>query len=118
MDKKNNKIGFAGRKTSLIYDIEDIDFFEIENVLPAKGPGYAILRANLINGSYNYIFDADTYELDPYAITLENWTHKKSRYLKRIITVKFLSYITIRNHRNQILLPLKTVENNLFLSYS
>ncbi|WP_454881579.1 hypothetical protein [Sphingobacterium detergens] len=77
LDKKNNKIGFAGRETSLIYDIEDIDFFEIENALPAKGPGYAILRANLINGRYNYIFEANTYELDPYAITLENWTHKK-----------------------------------------
>ncbi|WP_343565642.1 hypothetical protein [Sphingobacterium sp.] len=77
LDRKNNKIGFAGRKTSLIYDIKDIDFFEIENVLPAKGPGYAILRVSLNGGNYNYIFEADTYELDPYANTLENWTHKK-----------------------------------------
>ena len=77
LDRKNNKIGFSGRKTSLIYDIELIDFFEIENVLPAKGPGYAILRVNLIGGNYHYIFEANTYELDPYATTLENWSHKK-----------------------------------------
>ncbi|WP_104384177.1 hypothetical protein [Sphingobacterium sp. HMA12] len=76
LDKKNNKIGFAGQATCIIYDIDTIDHFEIDNVLPAKGPGYAMLGVYLIN-DHHYIFEADTHEIDPYAAILENWTQKK-----------------------------------------
>lgn len=76
-DRKNNKIGFAGRETSIIFDIDTIEFFEINNALPAKGAGYALLRINLTNGNYYYIFEANTYELDPYAAKLASWTNRK-----------------------------------------
>ncbi|MDM1294587.1 hypothetical protein HX021_09815 [Sphingobacterium sp. N143] len=77
LDKKNNKIGFAGKETSVTYVMDDIDYFEIQNILPAKGHGYALLLVYLKTGKYDYLYEADTYELDPYAQQLETWSGKK-----------------------------------------
>jgi len=40
LDQVNHKIGFVGRDIALILDLDQIDYFTFQNVLPAK-VGYA-----------------------------------------------------------------------------
>lgn len=77
LDRINHKIGFAGVDTALIVDIEKIKYFTIQNVLPAKGAGYADFIVHLDTGNYLYVFIEDTYFFDPFAQQLEQITKKQ-----------------------------------------
>ncbi|WP_278554919.1 hypothetical protein [Elizabethkingia bruuniana] len=77
IDNTNHKIGFAGIDTALILDLEKIKYFTLQNVLPAKGAGYADLIVHLSTGNYLYVFIEDTYFFDQFAQQLEQMTKKQ-----------------------------------------
>ncbi len=77
IDNTNHKIGFAGIDTALILDLEKIKYFTLQNVLPAKGAGYADLIVHLSTGNYLYVFIEDTYFFDQFAQQLEHMTKKQ-----------------------------------------
>lgn len=54
IDKKNGKIGFADHLYSQVIDIDDIEYFTISNVQPARGSGGTTLRAQLKDESLKY----------------------------------------------------------------
>lgn len=76
LDSVNHKIGFAGTDTALILDLEKITYFTIQNVLPAKGSGYADFMVHLTTEDYLYVFIEDTYFFDQFAGQLEQMTKK------------------------------------------
>lgn len=76
LDSVNHKIGFAGADTALILDIEKIKHFTLQNILPAKGAGYADFIVYLNTGNYMYVFIEDTYFFDRFAQQLEKITKK------------------------------------------
>lgn len=76
LDQVTNKIGFVGLETALILDLDKIDNFTFQNVLPAKGAGYADLIVHFKTKDYLYIFTADTYFFDQFAHPLELMTKK------------------------------------------
>ena len=76
LDSANNKIGFAGIDTALILDLEKIEYFTFQNVLPAKGSGYAVFIVHLKTENYRDIFIDDTYFFDPFAKQLKQMTKK------------------------------------------
>ncbi|WP_158963448.1 hypothetical protein [Myroides fluvii] len=77
LDQVNHKIGFVGRDTALILDLDQIDYFTFQNVLPAKGAGYADCIIHFKQGDYRSIFMADTYFFDSFAKPLEQLTQKR-----------------------------------------
>lgn len=80
LDKSNKKVGFVGTDTALILDLDTIENFVFQNVLPAKGGGYADLVVYFKTGDYLYVFSADdTYFFDSFAEQLEQMTKKKVR---------------------------------------
>lgn len=76
LDSINNKIGFAGTDTALILDLEKITYFTLQNVLPAKGSGYADFMVHLKTEDDLYVFIEDTYFFDQFAKQLERMTKK------------------------------------------
>lgn len=74
VDDVNQKIGFAGIDTALILDFDEIKYFTFQNILPAKGPGYADFMVHLSTEEYLYVFTADTYFFDQFAQRLEQMT--------------------------------------------
>ncbi|WP_353101657.1 hypothetical protein [Myroides odoratus] len=76
LDQATNKIGFVGLETALILDLDKIENFTFQNVLPAKGAGYADLIVHFKTKDYLYIFTADTYFFDQFAHPLELMTKK------------------------------------------
>lgn len=76
LDRVNNKIGFVGIDTALILDLKKIKYFTLQNVLPAKGSGYADFIVHLKTGDYLYVFIEDTYFFDQFAQQLEQMTKK------------------------------------------
>ncbi|GEM_PF-5675117 len=77
VDRVNKKIGFAGTDTALILDGDAIDYFTFQNILPAKGGGYADFIAHIKTGSDLYVFAEDTYYFDQFKQELQQLTHKK-----------------------------------------
>lgn len=77
IDRLNNKIGFVGTDTALIVDEEAIDYFTFQNILPAKGPGYADFMVHLQTGNYLYVFSENTYYFDQFKKELQQLTNKK-----------------------------------------
>jgi len=77
VDRPNKKIGFVGTDTTLILDGDAIDYFTFQNILPAKGPGYADFMVHLKTGNYLYVFTEDTYYFDQFEKELQQLTHKK-----------------------------------------
>lgn len=77
VDHVNKKIGFAGIGRSLILDGDAIDDFTFQNILPAKGPGYADFMVHLQTGNYLYAFAEDTYYFDQFEKELQQLTYKK-----------------------------------------
>lgn len=76
IDNTNHRIGFSGIDTALILDLEKIRHFTFQNVLPAKGAGYADLIVHLSTENYLYVFIEDTYFFDQFAQQLEQMTKK------------------------------------------
>lgn len=76
LDQATNKIGFVGLETALIIDLDKIENFTFQNVLPAKGAGYADLIVHFKTKEYLYVFTADTYFFDQFARQLEQITKK------------------------------------------
>lgn len=76
LDQATNKIGFVGLETALILDLDKIKNFTFQNVLPAKGAGYADLIVHFKTKEYLYVFTADTYFFDQFARQLEQMTKK------------------------------------------
>ncbi|WP_437918799.1 hypothetical protein [Sphingobacterium sp. LRF_L2] len=79
IDRLNNKIGFVGTDTALILDVEAIDHFTFQNILPAKGPGYADFMVHLKTGSDLYVYTENTHYFDQFEKELQQLTHKKVR---------------------------------------
>ncbi|WP_233266125.1 hypothetical protein [Myroides fluvii] len=77
LDQVNHKIGFVGRDTALILDLDQLDYFTFQNVLPAKGAGYADCIVHFKQGDYRTIFMADTHFFDSFAKPLEQLTQKR-----------------------------------------
>ncbi|WP_206368004.1 hypothetical protein [Sphingobacterium psychroaquaticum] len=77
VDQLNQKVGFVGVDTALVLDSRQIAHFEFQNVLPAKGGGYADFTVHLTTGNYLYIFMEDTYYFDQFAARLRQLTRKK-----------------------------------------
>lgn len=76
LDRVNNKIGFVGIDTALILDLEKIKYFTLQNVLPAKGSGYADFIVYFKTGDYLCVFIEDTYFFDQFATQLKQMTKK------------------------------------------
>jgi len=77
LDALNHKLGFVGQDTALILDLVKIKNFTFQNVLPAKGGGYADLIVHFKTEEYLYVFTAaDTYFFDSLAKQLEQMTKK------------------------------------------
>ncbi|WP_313385866.1 hypothetical protein [Chishuiella sp.] len=77
IDSVNKKIGFVGIDTALILDIDKISHFVFQNVLPAKGAGYADFMVYLKNGKHLYVFTEDTYCFDQFEKKLFQITNKE-----------------------------------------
>lgn len=78
LDELNQKLGFVGQDTALILDLDKIKNFTFQNVLPAKGGGYADLIVHFKTEDYLYVFTTvDTYFFDSLAKQLESMTKKK-----------------------------------------
>jgi hypothetical protein len=77
IDKINNKIGFADKKQSQIFEIESIKNIAIQNVAPAKGGGgcYLELHFNDDKSSFS-IFEGNYKELDIHTIKIQELTDK------------------------------------------
>lgn len=64
-DLKKDKIGFTSADVSLIFPKNIVEKLVIDNAVPAKGGGYAFLKAVLANGQeQNIFFSENTYEFD------------------------------------------------------
>ncbi|MDR2237287.1 MAG: hypothetical protein LBE92_14285 [Chryseobacterium sp.] len=49
-DKKNDLLGYSCAERSKLFTLSEVKGFEIQNVLPAKGPGYSWMSLCLSNG--------------------------------------------------------------------
>ena len=65
-DKANNRFGFTNHKYSIVYQVKDVEHIIIQNVLPAKGAGYAVLSIQPTNGFPQTIYYAEQNYFDPY----------------------------------------------------
>ena len=78
VDNKNKKIGFSSNHIAELFDIDEINSFCIQNILPAKGSGGAYLELITDTKKYNYpIFYEACNFFDTYALTIEKITGKK-----------------------------------------
>ena len=73
-DKVNKRIGFTDEKYAIVYNIKDIRNIVIQNVLPAKGGGYAELIIDIKEGYPESIYYAELNSLDQYASQIEQLT--------------------------------------------
>lgn len=76
LDNVNHKIGFAGIDTALIIDLAKIKYFTLQNMLPAKGPGYSDFTVHLKTEEDLTVFMEDTYFFDQFAEQLQQMTKK------------------------------------------
>ncbi|MCE3227232.1 MAG: hypothetical protein K0S32_1783 [Bacteroidetes bacterium] len=75
-DDKNNKIGFADKNYSQVFDKNEIKSFSVQNILPAKGGGGAYLEI-VMEGKNNYvIFNENCHFFDKYVNTIRSITEK------------------------------------------
>ncbi|QXP62558.1 hypothetical protein [Polaribacter sp. HaHaR_3_91] len=78
VDNKNKKIGFSSNHIAELFDIDEINSFCIQNILPAKGNGGAYLEIITDTKKYNYpIFYEACNFFDTYALKIEKITGKK-----------------------------------------
>src|SRR5699024_7548679 len=77
-DDKNQKIGFGGSWYAQVFPKKKIRYFLIQNVLPAKGSGYACFSIRFKHKSTNYhILTGDCYAFDALKEKIEHLTGKK-----------------------------------------
>lgn len=76
LDRKNQKLGFAGIDTALILDHNEIKAFTIQNTLPARGAGYSQFIVKLKGEAQLNVFTADTNFFDQFAQHLQQMTDK------------------------------------------
>lgn len=66
-NEQTNRIGFSNENFSIEFDRKEVASIIIQNVLPAKGGGYATLDVMCVDDNRCYIFFADLYAFDNYA---------------------------------------------------
>lgn len=77
-DDVNCKIGFAQGGFSQVFDQKEVKAFQIQNILPAKGGGYADFYVLLKNEKYRYLLlRANCNGFDEYAAVIKNITRKE-----------------------------------------
>jgi len=83
VDDKNKKIGFSSNNIAELFDIDEINSFCIQNILPAKGSGGAYLEIITNTKKYNYpIFNEACNFFDKYTLRIEEITGKKVAFGK------------------------------------
>jgi len=88
IDRKNKKIGFAGKALSVIYEIEAIQQIAVQNILPAKGGGYSELKLSLKkNRYYKTVMMANCYVFDNDVKAIEQLTGKPVKFLPETMDV-------------------------------
>lgn len=88
IDKKNKKIGFAGKDLSVLYEIKAIQQIAVQNIMPAKGGGYSELKLSLRkNHYYKTVMRADCYAFDNYVKAIEQRIGKPIQFLRETIDV-------------------------------
>lgn len=71
-NKQTNRFGFTSDQYAIEYAIKEVEQIIIQNVLPAKGGGYAQLSVKTKKNNYPVgIFYADQNQLDPYRDSIE-----------------------------------------------
>lgn len=73
-DEDNHRIGFTDEKYSIVFQLDEIDSIINQNVLPAKGNGYAILSVKPKNGYPKTIYYADQDFFNSYTSQIESLT--------------------------------------------
>lgn len=71
LDVANQKFGFTGDQYAIEYQLKDVDYITIQNVLPAKGGGYVELSVQPKSGYSESIYYGDLNSLDEYAVQME-----------------------------------------------
>lgn len=66
-NEQTNRIGFSNENFSIEFDRKEVTSIIIQNVLPAKGGGYATLDVMCVDDNRCYIFFANLYAFDTYA---------------------------------------------------
>ncbi|MCQ9641081.1 hypothetical protein MP478_16985 [Chryseobacterium sp. WG14] len=68
VDERNNLLGFSNNEKSLIIPLRDVKGFEIQNILPGRGPGESYFSVCLPNSKYLILSIAsNTCNFDTYA---------------------------------------------------
>ncbi|WP_434036052.1 hypothetical protein [Formosa sp. 4Alg 33] len=81
-DVKNDKIGFSAHGYAELFNLDEIESFSIQNMLPAKGSGGAYLEVLLINKTKHTVFSGRFKTFDTYKEDLERVTHKPVTFAK------------------------------------
>lgn len=76
LDNKNGRIGFADKSRCKIEDLNAVESFTIQNVLPAKGGGGAYLIIKLNNGRNYEVISGKCYCFDSLGEKLAQMTNK------------------------------------------
>jgi hypothetical protein len=71
LDIDNQKFGFTGDQHAIEYELFNVDYITIQNVLPAKGAGYVELRVQPKLGHSEGIYYGELNSLDEYAMQME-----------------------------------------------
>lgn len=76
LDRRNQKVGFAGTDTALILDHKKIEAFTVQNILAGRGPGYSQFIVKLKGEDDLNVFTADANFFDQFTQRLHQITNK------------------------------------------
>lgn len=78
IDKKNEKIGFAGKEKYQLFSFEEIESFTLQNITPARGRGHVSLIVNHPElKKTSSVFRGKCYALDQFKKQIEDLVQKK-----------------------------------------